>query len=50
MKIEAVDEVTEYLPQIKARLDEDLFIIRSNALIRLGRFEQLETELENAPM
>ena len=49
MKIEAVDEVTEYLPQMKARLDEDLFVIRSNALIRLERFEQLETELENAP-
>ena len=50
MKIEAVDEVTQYLPQMKARLDEDLFVIRSNALIRLERFEQLETELENAPI
>ena len=50
MKIEAVDEVTEYLPQMKARLDEDLFVIRSNALITLERFEQLETELENAPI
>ena len=43
-------EVTQYLPQMKARLDEDLFVIRSNALIRLERFKQLETELENAPI
>ena len=32
MELNAFEAVTEYLPLLKARLDQDLFIIRSNAL------------------
>jgi hypothetical protein len=50
MELNAFEAVTEYLPLLKARLDQDLFIIRSNALLRIGHFNQLEDELDSSPI
>jgi hypothetical protein len=50
MELKAFEVVTEYLPLLKARLDQDLFIIRSNALLRIGHFNQLEDELDSSPI
>jgi hypothetical protein len=50
MELKAFEAVTEYLPLLKARLDQDLFIIRSNALLRIGHFNQLEDELDSSPI
>ena len=50
MKLNAYHEVLNYLPPLIAKTDQDLFIIRSNALIRIGALEQLQDELENSPI
>jgi len=40
----------EYLPSAKARVDEDLFKLRMNALAQLGDLERIHTEVANAPL
>ena len=50
MKLNAYPDVLNYLPPLIAKTDQDLFIIRSNALIRIGALEQLQDELENSPI
>ena len=40
----------EYLPSAKARVDEDLFKLRMNALAQVGDLERIHTEVANAPL
>ena len=39
MKLNSYNAVLNYLPPMRARTDQDLFIIRSNVLIRIGALE-----------
>jgi hypothetical protein len=40
----------EYLPSSKARVDDDLFKLRMNALAQVGDLERIHTEVANAPL
>jgi hypothetical protein len=40
----------EYLPFSKARVEEDLFKLRMNALAQVGDLERIHTEVTNAPL
>ncbi len=40
----------EYLPFSKARVEEDLFKLRMNALAQVGDLERIHTEVANAPL
>jgi hypothetical protein len=42
--------LVEYLPSAKARVDEDLFKLRMNALAQVGDLERIHTEVANAPL
>ncbi len=42
--------ILEFLPASKARLEENLFKLRMNALAQNGKLEEIHTEVANAPM
>ena len=50
MKIKSFRLVLEYLPPFKSRMNKELFIIRSNALLHLGKFQMLKDELSRSPI
>lgn len=43
-------KLLDYLSSSKARVDEDLFKLRMNALAQVGNFERIHTEVANAPL
>ena len=43
-------KLLEYLPSAKARVDEDLFKLRMNALAQVGDLDRIHTEVANAPL
>jgi len=43
-------KLIEYLPSSKARVEEDLFKLRMNALAQVGDIERIHTEVANAPL
>ena len=43
-------KLIEYLPAAKARVEEDLFKLRMNALAQVGDLERIHTEVANAPL
>ena len=43
-------KIIQYLSASKARVDEDLFKMRMNALAQIGDFESILTEVSNAPL
>jgi hypothetical protein len=44
------ERLLEYLPFSKARVEEDLFKLRMNALAQVGDLERIHTEVANAPL
>jgi tetratricopeptide (TPR) repeat protein len=44
------ERLIEYLPFSKARVEEDLFKLRMNALAQVGDLERIHTEVANAPL
>ena len=45
MKMNLLREVTTFLPSFKAKMNQELFVLRSNALLLLGDTELLKEEL-----
>lgn len=43
-------KIIEYIPSSKARVDEDLFKLRMNALAQVGNLDRIHTEVANAPL
>ena len=43
-------KMIEYIPSSKARVDEDLFKLRMNALAQVGNLDRIHTEVANAPL
>lgn len=48
-RIGAFSEILEFIPASKAKLNEDLFKIRMNALANLNELEKIHFEVNNAP-
>jgi hypothetical protein len=42
--------LVDYLPAHTANLNDELFQLRMNALVRVGDFERIHTEIANAPL
>ena len=40
----------DFLPSSKARVDEDLFKFRMNALAQVGNLDRIHAEVANAPL
>ena len=43
-------KIIDYIPSSKARVDEDLFKLRMNALAQVGNLDRIHTEVANAPL
>ena len=50
MKMNLLREVTTFLPSFKAKMNQELFVLRSNALLLLGDTQLLKEELSNCPV
>jgi len=49
-RLGAFEKLLEFLSSSKARVDEDLFKLRMNALAQVGKIESIHTEVANAPL
>ena len=50
MKMNLLKEVKKFVPSYKAKLNQELFVLRSNALLLVGDTELLKDELSNCPV
>lgn len=49
-RLGAFSRLLDYLPASKARIEQDLFKLRMNALVQVGDIERIHSEIANAPM